>query len=284
MLALAWRTRHSARVSAVASDALEAAVAAADSALADLGDVSDRVVLHASNSVVVGSKRLVAKVTRNATTAQREYVLSRHAEENQAPALAPISSPITIGNFTIVVWPRVDSATAVDRAEAARTLRAVHNAWQDFEGLLPTLADRIGVANQVVTSGLLTAVLDSESVQRLTDAVIAGIDIARNDQAERVLHCEPHDSNFLRDQNRAVAIDFEAACLGSLEWDAAYFPHEVVDDVWPDADRALVDQFRTVLSATVSIYCWRHLAVRGPDEFMLTHAEHHLARVMAART
>ena len=89
------------------------------------------------------------------------------------------------------------------------------------------------------------------------------------------------DGNSLSSGERTVVIDFEAACWGPIEWDAAFFPDDAVMEVWPNIDRRMLAEVRTVVSATVSIYCWRNLAVRGPDEIMMSHAQHHLARVLA---
>jgi hypothetical protein len=265
----------------VASDALAEAFAAARSVLADLG-TAESTVVHSGNNVIVGTDRFVAKVSRDASAAFADYRLSLLAAGQHAPALAPIGPPLLVSGFTVVVWPRVDNTSAVHRVEAAYSLQAVHHAWQRFDGALPTLVKQMVRARRVSTSGVLAVVVAGEDVRMLTDAISRGIEIAASHRVLQVLHGEPHDGNFLRDSSVVVAIDFESACWGPLEWDAAFFTDEVVGEVWPTADGTLIDQLRTVISAIVSIYCWRHLAVRGPDEFMRTHAEQHLRTVRSA--
>ena len=261
-------------------------MAAASLVLVGLGDPSDRVVLHSSNNVLVGSDHLIAKVSRDEAAAQRRAecrIMAHRTEHPYSPRARRRSesenSPWWYGrvsNYRPAVAPR----------EAARALREVQAAWHDFDGPLPTLAERLEAVSQLSGSGVLGGVLDFASVRRLTDAVFSmAVEIARPRSGEsQVLHGEPHDSNFLGERSRCVVIDFEAACRGPVDWDAAFFPDHVVAEVWPAADRTMLARWRVVVSPTVSIYCWRHLSVRGPDEFQLWHAQHHLARVVAGET
>lgn len=144
----------------LASESVDEAVAAARAVLGSLGHLADGSVLHASNNVVFGTSTLVAKVTREEAAARTEYLLSRHASENGAPTLAPASAPIVVGDFSVVVWPRARPHGNICRTDTAYALRDVHRAWRDFTGRLPTLAERLQAAQQLVTSDMLRSVLD----------------------------------------------------------------------------------------------------------------------------
>jgi hypothetical protein len=270
--------RDSACMTMVASDSADAAIAAAREVLSGICDASNAVVMHATNNVVVGAGDFVAKVTLNEVVAEREYRLARRAASLGAPVFAPVTPPVTVGGFTVVVWPRGEQPEGVPRREAALSLAIVQQAWRDFECGMPTLAGRLDDAKRLVRSGDLVGVLDAGSITRLAEVIDNGIDAVGDEVT--VIHGEPHDGNFVRDpSSRLVVIDLEAACRGPVEWDAAFFPGEIVADVWPSLDSDLLTILRRVVSATVSAYCWRHIAVRGEDSGMRSHAQHHLDRI-----
>lgn len=269
---------HSAQVLAPASDSLEAAIAAARQVLGAISDVSTLAVLHATNNVVVSAGDFVAKVTTNNAVAHREYLLALHASSVGAPAFVPVMPPATSDGFTIVVWPRGAMAATTPRREAAVALRSLQQAWRGFDTRLPTLAARLDEARGLLRSGELDSVLEPRSAARLDEIVVDGMD-AISDRLT-VIHGEPHDGNFVVHADRLMVIDFEAACVGPIEWDAAFFPDDVIVEVWPETHMGLLEQLRVVVSATVSAYCWRHLAVRGEDAEMRSHAQSHLDRAI----
>jgi hypothetical protein len=261
---------------------VDAAIAAAGEVLARLCDISNLVVLHDTNNVVVGAGTFVAKVTTNNAVAERERLLADHASAMGAPAYASVAPPAISGGFSVVVWPQGARASTVPRRDAALALRSVQRAWSSCGISLPTLAGRLEEARALLRSGELDQVLDRHWATAL-DAVI-GEGIEATCDRSVIIHGEPHDSNFVLHHSRLMVIDFEAVCLGPIEWDAAFFADEIVADVWPESDPALVAQLRAVVSATVSTYCWRHLAVRGDNAEMRAHAETHLARAVSPGT
>ncbi|MFN6118750.1 MAG: phosphotransferase [Actinomycetes bacterium] len=261
-----------------ASDSLDAAIEAARQVLGGISDVSNLQVLHATNNVVVSAGDFVAKVTTNNAVAHREYLLARHASSVGAPAFVPVMPPVTSDGFTIVVWPRGTLGAAAPRRDSAVALRSVQQAWRGFDTRLPTLAGRLDEARGLLRSGELDGVLEPRSAAKLDEIVGDGID-AISDRLT-VIHGEPHDGNFVVQADRLMVIDFEAVCVGPMEWDAAFFPDDVVAEVWPETHMGLLQQMRVVVSATVSAYCWRHLAVRGEDAEMRSHAQSHLDRAI----
>jgi hypothetical protein len=265
-------------VLAPASDSLNAAIAAARQVLAGISDVSNMVVLHATNNVVVSAGEFVAKVTTNNAVAHREYLLAQQASSVGAPAFAPVMPPVTLDDFTIVVWPRGAIADAASRRDAAVALRSVQQAWRGFDTPLPTLAGRLDEARGLLRSGELDRILDLRSASTLAEIISEGIN-AVSDRLT-IIHGEPHDGNFVLHADRLMVIDFEAVCLGPIEWDAAFFPDDVVAEAWPESNTGLLTQLRAVVSATVSAYCWRHLAARGEDAEMRSHAQSHLDRAI----
>lgn len=270
---------HSELVLSPASDSVDAAIAAAREVLARLCDVSNLVVLHDTNNVVVGAGTFVAKVTTNNAVAERERLLADHASAMGAPAFASVAAPVISGGFSVVVWPQGAPASSVSRRDAALALRSVQRAWSSCGISLPTLAGRLEEARSLLRSGELDQVLDRHIASALDDVIGEGIEAICDRSA--IIHGEPHDGNFVLHRSRLVVIDFEAVCLGPIEWDAAFFSDEIVTEVWPNSDAVLLDQLRAVVSATVSTYCWRHLAARGDNAELRSHAEAHLARAIS---
>jgi hypothetical protein len=270
---------HSGLVLSPASHSVDAAIAAAREVLARLCDVSNLVVLHDTNNVVVGTGAFVAKVTTNNAVAERERLLADHASAMGAPAFASVAPPAISRGFSILVWPQGARPSTVSRRDAALALRSVQRAWSRCGIALPTLAGRLEEARTLLRSGELDPVLDRHWATALDELIGQGIEAICDRSA--IIHGEPHDGNFVLQGSRLMVIDFEAVCLGPIEWDAAFFPDEVVAEVWPESDAGLLAQLRAVVSATVSTYCWRHLAVRGDHTELRSHAEAHLARAIS---
>jgi len=182
------RNGHSVLMFAVPADSLGDAVEAARSVLAGLVDVSEAVVLHASNNVVVGAGAYVAKATCDEFVAEREYLLSDRATQMGAPTLPPVMPPMAVGDFTVLVWPRAEPCDEVFPRDAARALVQIQQAWRDFEVELPRLTDRFDAAKLLISSGALDRVLDPSSSDRLEDAVLEGIQLVSDTRAVEVLH------------------------------------------------------------------------------------------------
>ena len=237
-----------------AGDLFEEAVAAAQRAAGRLGlRAGNTTVLHRSNSVVVRMNDVVLKVGMDRVRIRREVEVARDAARVGGPVLTPHADALEVGRFVVSAWPylRADSTAAGDEA-AARALRDLHRALGQTTVLLPRLADRFHEVRRLLDDERVTGALDGEGRVCLT---VGGV---------------------------VVYIDLGAACIGPVEWDLAYLPGAVAEEVRPDHDRRLRRRLHVGVSACVSTYCWRHVTFRPCDSEMRWHAEHHLARVRDA--
>jgi hypothetical protein len=267
-----------------AGDLFEEAVAAAQDAAGRLGlGARDSTVLHRSHNVVVRINHVVLKVGTDHARIRREVEVSRDAARAGGPVLTPHADALEVGRFLVSAWPylRVDSAAAGDEA-AARALRELHRALGQTRVLLPRLADRFDEVRRLLDDERVTGALDGEGrvcLRAALDRVSAAV---AESPAELALHTEPHDGNRLTVGGVVVYIDLEAVCIGPVEWDLAYLPDAVAEEVWPDHDRRLRRRLHVGVSACVSTYCWRHVTSRPGDSEMRWHAEHHLGFVRDA--
>ena len=77
------------------------------------------------------------------------------------------------------------------------------------------------------------------------------------------IHGEPHQGNILATSHGPVLIDFEAVCIGPIEWDLGCAPPGLVDAV-PGVDADAVGVARHLNSVRVATWCWAstHPAMR----------------------
>ena len=267
-----------------AGDLFEEAVAAAQDAAERLGlRARNSTILHCSNSVVVRIDDVVLKVGTDHVRIRREVEVARDAALAGGPVLTPHADALEVGRFVVSAWPylRADSTAAGDEA-AARALRDLHRALAQTRVSLPRLADRFDEVRRLLDDERLTGALDVEGRVCLRAALDRASTAAAESLAELALHAEPHDGNRLTVGGVVVYIDLEAVCIGPVEWDLAYLPGAVAEEVWPDHDRRLRRRLHVGVSACVSTYCWRHVTSRPGDSEMRWHAEHHLGRVREA--
>lgn len=267
-----------------AGDLFEEALAAAQDAAGHLGlRTRNSMVLHRSNNVVVRINDVVLKVGTDHVRIRREVEVSRDAARAGGPVLTPHADPLEVGRFVVSSWPylRADS-TAPDDGAAARALRELHRALAQTTVSLPRLNDRFGEVRHLLDDERLTGALDIEGRACLRAALDRVSAAAAESPTELALHVEPHDGNRLTAGGAVVYIDLEAVCMAPVEWDLAYFPDAVAEEVWPDHDRRLRRRLHVGVSACVSTYCWRHVTSRPSDSEMRWHAEHHLGLVRDA--
>lgn len=237
-------------------------------------------MLHQSNNVVVRVGGVVLKVGTQADRIRREVDVAFHAGRSGGPALEPLAAPILSGPFAVSSWPYLasDPRPAGDVA-AGKALVALQRSLADIPVTLPALGDRLREVRGLLDDHVATAALGSAGRVLLRKAVdLIAVDAESSDAAV-VLHGEPHDGNRLTVHGNIVYLDLEAACTGPLEWDLAYLPEHVVEEVWPYHNRPLRRRLRAGVSACVSTYCWRHVTSRPEDAEMRWHAEHHLEAV-----
>lgn len=273
-----------------AADRLEEAIGAARVVLTQrLGPV-DVEVLHSTNNVVVRGAGMIAKVSTDLDSLGREHRWAGQLAALAGSALIPVSEPVAVGPFGVLLLPVLDRITEHTDVERASAVALAHSVWTPG-GHVSTLDDRLAPAEELAGSAMVAAAAGSRTAQLLmetieagrvdlgssVDDVAAGVGKQRRGGAEVViLHGEPHAGNCLSHDGKATLIDFEAVCRGPLVWDAAFFPDEAVRDVWPGIDRAFLARTRLIVSAVVATYCWHHVATADdPDGGMRWHAEHH---------
>ena len=239
-------------------------------------------VLHESNNVVVRLGDVVLKVGSHPDRIQREIDVAIHAGRAGGPVMGPLAGPIQSRSFAVSAWPYLasDPRPADDRA-AGQVLAALHRSLAGAPVALPALGERLREVRGLLDDHLATAALGSAGRALLDEAIeFVAVDVERSETGA-VLHGELHDGNRLSHKGNIVYLDLEAACTGPLEWDLAYFPERVVEEVWPGHNRALRRRLRVGVSACVSTYCWRHVTSRPDDADIRWHAEHHLEAVRA---
>ena len=224
-----------------AGDLFEEAVAAAEDAAGRLGLPGRKsTVLHRSNNVVVRIDDVVMKVGTDPVRIRREVEVSRDVSRAGGSVLTPHTDVVEVGRFAVSAWPylRADSTPADDDA-AARSLRELHPALARTRVSLPRLADRFDEVRRLLKDESVTGALGAEGRACLRATLYRVVAAAEESSAEQVLHSEPHDGNRLTVGGAVIYLDLEAVCVGPVEWDVAYFPEAVAEEVWPDHDRRL---------------------------------------------
>ena len=69
------------------------------------------------------------------------------------------------------------------------------------------------------------------------------------------VHGEPRPGNVLSTKNGLRFVDLETCCRGPIEFDLAHVPEEI-SERYPDADRDLLRECRTLVLAMVAAWRW----------------------------
>ena len=137
-----------------------------------------------------------------------------------------------------------------------RRLRAgarVSSCWlRQIDVPTPHFMDRVAATQQDVASRDVTPDL-AETDRELLASTLRDLSetIANRRAAEQILHGEPHPGNVLETKNGPLFMDFEDSVHGPVEFDLAWVPKEV-SERYPDADGALLGEFRGVVLAMMS--------------------------------
>jgi aminoglycoside phosphotransferase (APT) family kinase protein len=268
-------------------EARRQAVDAAIEVAADAGFAGPNpLVLQDTNNVVVWLRPydLVAKVgvwAHSADVLGREVQVCSHLAGLGAPTSTPVDR-LRFGATTglpVSLWRRVEPGSTdqpTDR-ELAEMLARVHDGLASCPVELPSYL--------AATEHAQRTLLDDDSMRLL---VPAHLDLLRHAvelwliEARRWptssyrLHGEPHTNNVILTRRGPVLVDFEAACVGPIEWDLASMPPGVASSFDPDAD--LLHLLRRLNSARVATWGW----ALGDHPVMRSHGEHHLAVVREA--
>lgn len=264
-------------------------------ALASAGDVARhvgldgtgaRVIRDAHNTVVLlPAAGVVAKVStstldgRGESALRRELRIGLHLSARNAPIVSPLANgaagPHEVNGLVLTLWNYSvpESAPRVPGDELGQALRAVHEALADFPDPLPLLSEKLTQAAALFADPAQTPKLTATDRQ-LAASVYGKLHLDESHlQGKSFLHGEPHARNVLWTREGPLFIDFEAACIGPIEWDVAYLPEEA-RAVFPECDQRMLGQLGVAISFCVAAWCWAQLG-RAPevDEAALHHLD-----------
>jgi len=246
-------------------------------------------VLHHSNNVVVhlAPTPVVAKVAishhraSGAGSIAPELAVGRYLAEQGAPTVSPATilpaGPHYAGGLVLSYWDWCpnDADGVVDGRAVGRSLAALHGALDGYPGELPPFTAHVEDAGAILAAEPLPALpgADRAFLADLHTRLVGKL--AATPVSARVLHGEVHLGNLLAADDGLRWIDFEAACVGPLEWDLTGLPDEALT-AFPLVDRGLLPLLRDVRSCCVAAWCWRN-PERAPE--LRAAAEFHLDRL-----
>jgi hypothetical protein len=249
-----------------------------------LSSIGARVLRDANNTLVMlPEPKVVAKVATSALDGRggkalaRELAVGLHLAARRAPIVPPLLSgvggPHEVNGLVVTLWSYCDQQSEPDElAGIGAALRLLHNALTDVPNPLPPFIEKVERAAALFGDPGKTPELTPRD-RRLTagiyDTIRSRLDL---EAASNALHGEPHADNVLWTQSGPLFIDFEAACLGPVEWDLAYLP-EPARAAFPERDEELLAILRLTISFCVAAWCW---AQRGRAPEVDQAAQHHL--------
>ena len=240
------------------------AVAAATSTASTLGlTVDEAVVLHASNRLAL--RLLPCDVVARVAVAAHG---AAHFELDVATRLAETGSPVAAldprvaprvyerDGFEITLWTyyAYRPSRELPAADYADALSRLHVAMQRLDITTPHFTDRVNEAQQLVASRDRTPELGDADRHLLTKIFGTATRGIRREDAEQLLHGEPHPGNVLNTTNGPLFIDLETCCRGPVEFDVAHGPEEV-SARYANIDHAVLRECRVLVLAMVA--AWR---------------------------
>jgi Phosphotransferase enzyme family len=252
----------------VVDEVLTRALRAADKAARRSPSAPEAIVLYRSRRIclllpeIATVVRLAPADEASLVAAARELDVSRYLAERGAPVVGPArgapEKPVVAEGFVATLWPHVDHTEAgyddhAAVARAAHALRRVHEAFADYPGALPPYSDRIEECGRVLQRPHALPALADEDREFLLRAYD---DLSRSladfSVAARPIHGDAHMGNVFVTPTGPLWTDFETACLGPREWDAAAVLH-------PPAFQPLDAKLYAVLcdmrSLCVAVWC-----------------------------
>jgi len=254
---------------------------------AELGlDTSEARILQDWNDTIVhlAPAHVVARVrtsrVRNPEpgfeTYAREVALARHAIARNGPVVAPAEAagPHLRDGLAVSLWEYVEELPGrLSEHQIGVSLRALHEALDDFGGSLPHLDERLDRAAGVIADPSAVPRLGAADREFLATTFGAlRVEASSHDGSPRVLHGGAHSANLLSTPAGPRWIDLDTACRGPLEWDLAHVGAEAAE-VFPEADADLLVTMRKLVGAEVAIWCW-HTYGRAAE--VDEAANHHL--------
>jgi hypothetical protein len=252
--------------------------------------VEHPVALRSTNNLVfwLRPSSVVAKISVGGDAAGALAIA--HLLANAGAPIVPPAAGIghrvyRVGDRDVTFWP-YESQDAVEPPgpePVARALSDLHEALATVAGdadrpsYVQQITDAVGALERPGFAPELHRRDRRLLQQTLSDGLVALTTSARSDHT---IHGSPHRLNILVVAGSPRFIDFETVQRGPLEWDLAHLEPRVAEHYREVLEPRVLDLCRTLVSATVSTWCWDGLD-RGPD--MRGHAEHHLAAVRAVR-
>jgi hypothetical protein len=249
-------------------------------------------VLYRSRRVCLLAPEIstVARVTpadvESLDAARRELAVARYLFKRGAPVVAPSRAmprePYVHDGMIVTLWPHVvhrkagyDDEGAV--ARAAFALQRVHDALAHYPGQLPSYSERIGECARLLRRRDALPILsedDRKFLLRTYDRLQSAL--APFDVGARPIHGDAHMGNVFITAGGCLWTDFETACLGPYEWDAAGAPHLAA---FPSLDPELYAVMARLRSLCVTVWC----SALAADPEKRAAAEEHLARLRATQ-
>jgi hypothetical protein len=178
-----------------------------------------------------------------------EVEVVKRLAENDSPVagLDPRAEPRVFvhDGFAITMWTCFAPVRRLlPPAGYAQALECLHAGLRQIDVPAPHFTDRGAATQQDVASRDVTPDLAGTDRALLANTLRdLGETIVNRRAAEQVLHGEPHPGNVISTKNGPLFTDFEDSVHGPVEFDLARVPEEV-SERYPDADQALVGEFR----------------------------------------
>ena len=191
-----------------------------------LRDQSNLLVHFRPTPVVARIATGTVRVRHGSAWLARELAVAEHLSAAGAPVVSPSRElppgPHSRAGFVMTLWEHVSELDEpVKPSLAGRTLRACHEALDDFEGDLPVLGaleEAARILSMLSEDGTLRTA-DSRMLRRISERSFRRID--RLGLPAKPVHGDANLSNALNTRSGPVWTDWEDTFKGPREWDLA---------------------------------------------------------------
>ncbi|HLJ71685.1 MAG TPA: phosphotransferase [Roseiarcus sp.] len=246
---------------------LARAIAAAKAAARLAGDIDVRVLYRSRRvALLLPAIAAVARIgpadPACLAADARELEVARHLAKSGAPVVGPSAfmppAPIVVEDLAVTFWPHTEHTSRGydDRraiAQAAAALRRVHERFADYAEPLPSYWERIEACGALLCRRDALPSLhrgDRAFLRKTYDRVCAAL--SGRDVRNVPIHGDAHMDNVFFTPAGALWTDFETACLGPREWDAAALSDPAA---FPALDHDLYRLLADLRSVCVIVWC-----------------------------
>jgi Phosphotransferase enzyme family len=211
---------------------------------------------------------------------KREIDVARHLVARGAPAVGPSSvfpaGPHIHYGFAMTFWPYIEHLPAHDDNDAlalsaAKALRQVHDALVDFPDPLPSYIDKIRDCGALLMNSSVLPELAALDREWLLNHYLELTSTLGQRQISQVpIHGDAHLGNVLFSAEGPLWTDFEAVCMGPLEWDMCWMEDV---SVFEPLDHELLELLSALRSICISVWCGERPDLPGKREAALHHLE-----------